>query len=46
MPQHQGFGHLTLTVTDLERSAEVYTRVLRSQTADGIPAEFLPTAQG
>jgi glyoxylase I family protein len=20
MPQHQGFGHLTLTVTDLERS--------------------------
>ena len=33
MPQHQGFGHLTLTVTDLERSAEFYNRVLGSQTA-------------
>jgi glyoxylase I family protein len=33
MPQHQGSGHLTLTVTDLERSAEFYNRVLGSQTA-------------
>ena len=33
MAQHQGFGHLTLTVTDLERSAELYNRVLGSQTA-------------
>ena len=30
MPQHQGFGHLTLTVTDLERSADFYNRVLGS----------------
>lgn len=33
MPQHQGFGHVTLTVTDPERSAEFYNRVLGSQTA-------------
>ena len=33
MPQHQGFGHLTLTVTDLERSAEFYNRVFGAQTA-------------
>lgn len=33
MPQHQGFGHLTLTVTDLERSADFYNRLLGSQTA-------------
>jgi glyoxylase I family protein len=33
MPQHQGFGHLTLTVTDLERSADFYNRVLGSETA-------------
>ena len=32
MPQHQGFGHLTLTVTDLERSAEFYNRVFGTQT--------------
>ena len=32
MPQHTGFGHLTLTVTDLERSADFYNRVLGSQT--------------
>ena len=34
MPQHQGFGHLTLTVTDLERSAEFYNRVFGAQTVD------------
>jgi glyoxalase/bleomycin resistance protein/dioxygenase superfamily protein len=28
MPQHQGFGHVTLTVNDLERSADFYNRVL------------------
>src|SRR5688500_5153810 len=33
MPQHHGFGHLTLTVTDLERSADFYNRLLGSQTA-------------
>lgn len=33
MPHHQGFGHLTLTVTDLEQSADFYNRVLGSQTA-------------
>ena len=32
MPQHQGFGHLTLTVTDLDRSAEFYNRVFDAQT--------------
>jgi glyoxylase I family protein len=32
MPQHQGFGHVTFTVTDLERSAEFYNQVLGSQT--------------
>ena len=34
MPQHQGFGHVTLTVTDLERSAEYYNRVFDAQTVD------------
>lgn len=33
MPRHQGFGHVTLTVSDLERSAEFYNKVLGSQTA-------------
>lgn len=32
MPQHQGFGHITLTVTDLERSAEFYNRVFGAET--------------
>ena len=35
MPQHQGFGHVTLTVSDLERSAEFYNMVLGSQTMSG-----------
>ncbi|HEX2699336.1 MAG TPA: VOC family protein [Acidimicrobiales bacterium] len=34
MPQHQGFGHVTLTVTDLERSADFYNRVFSAQTVD------------
>ena len=33
MPQRQGLGHLTLTVTGLERSADFYNRLLGSQTA-------------
>ena len=33
MPQHQGFGHVTLTVTDLDRSADFYNRVFSAQTA-------------
>ncbi|MGH9282311.1 MAG: VOC family protein [Acidimicrobiales bacterium] len=32
MPQHQGFGHLTLTVNDMERSADFYNRILGAQT--------------
>jgi glyoxylase I family protein len=32
MPLHQGFGHVTLTVTDLERSADFYNRVFSAQT--------------
>ena len=32
MPQHQGFGHVTLTVTDLDRSVEFYNRVFEAQT--------------
>lgn len=35
MPQHQGFGHVTLTVSDLERSAEFYNMVLGSQAMSG-----------
>ncbi len=42
MPQHQGFGHLTLTVTDLERSADFYNRVLGSQTAMASEDELGP----
>ena len=34
MPEHQGFGHITLTVSDLERSAEFYNRVFSAQTVD------------
>ncbi|HET9444152.1 MAG TPA: VOC family protein [Acidimicrobiales bacterium] len=33
MPQHQGFGHVTLTVTDLDRSADFYNRVFDAQSA-------------
>lgn len=32
MPEHQGFGHVTLTVTDLDRSADFYNRVFGAQT--------------
>ena len=42
MPQHQGFGHLTLTVTDLERSADFYNRVLGSETAMASEDELGP----
>ncbi len=34
MPHHLGFGHVTLTVTDLERSADYYNRVFSAQTVD------------
>ncbi|HET7487868.1 MAG TPA: VOC family protein [Acidimicrobiales bacterium] len=34
MPQHQGFGHVTLTVSDLERSADFYNRAFSAQTVD------------
>lgn len=34
MPHHQGFGHVTLTVTDLERSADFYNRVFSAKTVD------------
>jgi glyoxylase I family protein len=34
MPQHQGFGHVTLTVSNLERSADFYNRVFSAQTVD------------
>ena len=34
MPQHNGFGHVTLAVTDLERSADFYNRVFSAQTVD------------
>ena len=34
MPDHGGFGHVTLTVTDLERSADFYNRVFSAQTVD------------
>lgn len=33
MPQHQGFGHVALAVSDLERSAEFYNRVMGAHTA-------------
>jgi glyoxylase I family protein len=42
MPQHQGFGHVTLTVNDLERSADFYNRVLGSQTAVSSSDELGP----
>ena len=34
MPQHLGFGHVTLTVTDIDRSADFYNRVFSAQTVD------------
>ena len=34
MPEHQGFGHVTLTVSDLDRSADFYNRVFTAQTVD------------
>lgn len=42
MPQQQGFGHVTLTVTDLERSAEFYNRVFGSQTVDSAEDQHGP----
>ena len=34
MPEHHaGFGHVTLTVTDLDRSAEFYNRIFDAETA-------------
>ncbi len=33
MPEHGGFGHITLTVNDLEKSQEFYNKVFGSQTA-------------
>ena len=35
MPQHQGFGHVTLSVSDLERSADFYNRVFTAQAMSG-----------
>jgi glyoxylase I family protein len=42
MPNHQGFGHVTLTVTDLDRSADFYNRVFSSQTVDASSDDVSP----
>ncbi len=44
MPQHQGFGHVTLTVTDIERSADFYNRVFSAQTVDASEDQVGPYA--
>lgn len=44
MPQHQGFGHVTLTVSDLERSADFYNRVFSAQTVDASEDQVGPYA--
>lgn len=44
MPQHQGFGHVTLTVTDLDRSADFYNRVFSAQTVDASVDDLGPYA--
>ena len=35
MPQHQGFGHVTLSVSDLDRSADFYNRAFSAQSVAG-----------
>ncbi len=44
MPQHQGFGHVTLTVSDIERSADFYNRVFSAQTVDASEDQVGPYA--
>lgn len=42
MPELQGIGHVTLTVTDPQKSAEFYNRVFETQTVLDIEDEHGP----
>ncbi|MFJ7066565.1 VOC family protein [Streptomyces sp. NPDC101115] len=42
MPEIAGIGHVTLTVSDVKRSAEFYNRLLDTQTVLDIEDEFGP----
>ncbi|MEU6882463.1 VOC family protein [Streptomyces sp. NPDC046712] len=42
MPDAQGIGHLTLTVSDVKRSAEFYNRLFGTQTMMDVKDEFGP----
>lgn len=44
MPNAQGIGHITLTVTDIERSSEFYNRVFGAQTVASDKDEYGPYA--
>ncbi|MFJ4779914.1 VOC family protein [Streptomyces sp. NPDC088762] len=42
MPEALGIGHLTLTVTDVKRSAEFYNQLFDTQTVLDVQDEFGP----
>ncbi|OEJ42493.1 hypothetical protein AR457_16890 [Streptomyces agglomeratus] len=42
MPEVLGIGHITLTVSDVKRSAEFYNRVLDTQTVLDVEDEYGP----
>jgi glyoxylase I family protein len=44
MPEHQGVGHIMLTVTDPNKSAEFYNRVFGTQTLQAGEDELGPVA--